>query len=113
MTIDEFLRVELRVGIVHAVERVEGSNKLRKLLVNAGDVGEDGVARPRQIIVGIGTAYAVEELVNKQVVIMANLDPKFLMGFESQRMLLAAKDKSGEPRLLTAQEEVSPGIKIG
>ena len=74
MTIDEFKNADLRVGEITAAERVEGSEKLLKLKV---DLGEEEV---RQILSGIAKQYTPEDLVGKKVVIVANLDPRTMMG---------------------------------
>jgi methionyl-tRNA synthetase len=84
VSIDEFRKVDLRVGLVRQAERVPKSNKLLRLLV---DLGED---QPRQIVAGIGLAYAPEDLIGKRLMVVANLPPAKLMGVESQGMLLAA-----------------------
>ena len=104
MTIDEFRNVDLRVGKVLAAERVEGSDKLLKLQVDAGE--------PRQIVSGIGKAYEPEALVGKEVVLIMNLEPRELMGIASQGMLLAAHGEAGRPVLLMPDGEVAPGAKI-
>jgi methionine--tRNA ligase beta chain len=104
MTIDEFQKMDLRVGKIVTAERVEGSEKLLKLSV---DIGE-----PRQILSGIAKSYAPEDLVGKEVVIIANLDPRMMMGFESQGMILAAHGENGEPVMLAVERDVSPGAKI-
>jgi methionyl-tRNA synthetase len=104
MTIDEFKKCDLRVGKVLAAERVEGSDKLLKLQI---DIGE-----PRQILSGIGKAYAPEDLVGKSVVIIANLDPRMMMGFESQGMLLAASGPDGKPVILGVEGEIAPGTSV-
>ena len=104
MTIDEFQKMDLRVGKVLSAERVEGSEKLLKLSV---DIGE-----PRQILSGIAKSYAPEDLVGRMVVIIANLDPRMMMGMESQGMILAAHGENGEPVVLTVEKEVLPGSKI-
>jgi methionyl-tRNA synthetase len=106
MTLDEFKNCDLRVGKVIAVERVEGSEKLLRLQI---DLGEPEL---RQILSGIGKAYTPEELMGKQVVIIANLDPRMMMGFESRGMLLAASDADGKPVVLTLEGEVSSGTKV-
>ena len=85
---EEFKKVELRVAKVITAEKVEGSEKLLKLRVN---LGED----ERQIIAGIGRAYNPEGLIGKEVIIVANLEPRKLMGLESQGMVLAASDEIG------------------
>jgi methionine--tRNA ligase beta chain len=104
MNIDEFRKMDLRVGKVLSAERVEGSEKLLKLSV---DVGE-----PRQILSGIAKQYAPEDLVGRSIVIIANLDPRTMMGMESQGMILAAQGENGEPVVLTVGSEVPPGAKI-
>ena len=104
MTIDEFKNVSLRVGKVLSAERVEGSEKLLKLQVDLGE--------PRQILTGIAKYYEPETLVGKNVVIVANLDPRKMMGMESQGMVLAAHGAEGEPVILTVERDVPPGATI-
>jgi methionyl-tRNA synthetase len=104
MTIDEFHEMDLRVAKILAAERVEGSEKLLKLSV---DIGE-----PRQILSGIAKSYAPEDLVGREVVIIANLEPRMMMGMESQGMILAAHGENGEPVILMVEKEVPPGAKI-
>lgn len=106
MTIDEFQKADLRVGKIISVERVEGSEKLLKLQV---DIGE---AAPRQILSGIAKAYPPEDLMGKCVVIIANLDPRMMMGMESQGMLLAAHGDAGAPVIIAPTSEVASGAKI-
>ena len=106
MTIDEFQKSDLRVGKIVSAERVEGSEKLLKLQV---DIAEP---EPRQILSGIAKAYAPEDIVGKSVVIIANLDPRMMMGMESNGMLLAAHGEDGSPVLFLPEGEVSPGAKI-
>jgi len=91
ITIDEFKRIELRVGKVESAERVEGTEKLLKLIVDLGN-------EKRQIIAGIAEYYSPAELKGKYVVVVSNLQPKRIRGLESQGMLLATCDK---PILLT------------
>lgn len=112
MTIDEFLKVDLRLAKVKAAERVEGSDKLVRLLVDASDRNEAGGAVDRQVLAGIGKAYAPEELVGKSIVIVANLEPRKLMGLESRGMLLAASDETGTLSVLTVEKEITPGSRI-
>ncbi len=102
----EFQNVDLRVGKVLSAERVEGSEKLLKLMVDVGpEVGE------RQIIAGIGKVYSPEIIVGREIIIVINLEPRSLMGLESQGMLLAADDESG-PILLNTDKDALPGAKI-
>ncbi|MBI2023431.1 methionine--tRNA ligase subunit beta [Candidatus Giovannonibacteria bacterium] len=104
ITYDEFKKVELKVAKVISAERIEGSDKLLKLQVSLGE-------EQRQIIGGIGKIYSPEEIVGKNIVIIANLEPRILMGLESQGMLLAADD-SGKPVLLTPMGDAPPGSSV-
>lgn len=103
--IDDFSKVELKVGVVLEAEEVEGAEKLIKLMV---DLGED---KPRQILAGVKQWYKPSELVGKQVIVVANLEPRMMMGLESQGMMLAADSEDG-PVFLTTLKEVHPGTKI-
>lgn len=108
---EEFSKIELRAAKVLAAERVENSDKLLKLQLDAGDKDEIGQSKNRQIVAGIGKKYEPEFLIGKMIVIVANLEPRALMGIESQGMLLAAKSDTG-PVFLTPSEEVAPGSPI-
>ncbi len=112
MTIDEFLKVDLRVAKVMSAERVSGSEKLIRLILNAGDKDEAGLPAQRRVLAGIGKAYEPENLVGKEIIIVANLEPRKLMGEESQGMLLAASGPDGVPVILSVEREVEPGAKI-
>jgi len=106
ITIDEFSKVDLRVGIVKEANRIPGT-KLLRLLV---DLGELGV---RQIVAGIGEYYSPEDLVGRRVVVVANLKPKSIRGYVSQGMILAAGcEKGGRPYILTVDGEPPAGSKI-
>lgn len=104
ITYDEFKKVELRVARVKEAEKIEGSDKLLKLKVDLG--GES-----RQIIAGIGKVYDPANLPGRQIVIVANLEPRNLMGLESQGMLLAADSPEG-PILLRPDQEAPLGSEI-
>jgi methionine--tRNA ligase beta chain len=105
MTIDEFQKCELKIGGIISAERVEGSDKLLKLQV---DLGSD----TRQILSGIGKSYSPEEMVGKKVVLVTNLEPRMIMGMESQGMILAAHGENGAPVLLFPEKDVLPGSEI-
>jgi methionyl-tRNA synthetase len=105
MTIDELNAVELHVGTVEEAARVDGSDKLLKLILETGGT-------KRQILSGIGKAYAPEDLMGKQVVFVANLDPRTMMGLESQGMVLAAQDAEGKPVVITPLAPVPPGSRL-
>ena len=109
ITIDDFAKLELKVGTVLEAEAIEESEKLIKLKV---DIGEDPPAGgPRQILAGIKQWYKPEDLVGKQIIVIANLAPRMMMGFESNGMLLAADTDEG-PVFLTPSRKVPPGSKI-
>ncbi|MDP3975207.1 MAG: hypothetical protein Q8P88_02910 [Candidatus Jorgensenbacteria bacterium] len=113
ISIDDFKKIELKAGKILSAERVEGSEKLVKLSV---DLGEES---PRQIVAGIGKAYAPETLEGKQIAVIANLEPRQFtlrpssgqVVLESQGMLLAAEGEHG-PVLLAPDTEVTPGAKV-
>jgi len=105
ISIEEFERLDIRVGKVLKAERVPRSRKLIRLEV---DLGEKGL---RQLVAGIAGYYEPEELVGMNIVVLANLKPKKIMGIESRGMLLAA-DIDGRPVLLTVAEDVPPGTKV-
>ncbi len=104
-TYEDFKKVELKTAIVQSAQRVEGSDKLLKLAVLVG--GDE-----RQIIAGIGKKYEPEMLVGKTIIIVVNLEPRSLMGLESQGMLLAASNDNEGPILLTSMEDISSGSEI-
>lgn len=104
ISIDEFMKIQLKTATVLAAERVPKSEKLLKLRVSLG-------TEERQIVAGIGKKYEPESLVGKTIVIVANLKPAKLMGIESQGMVLAAGD-SEVRGLVTILEEVDPGTKV-
>ena len=101
---DEFKKVDLRVAKIISAEAVEGSEKLLKLQV---DLGEE----KRQIVAGIAKQYKPEELIGREIVVVANLEPRVLFGLESQGMLLAAGGSDG-PVLLRPDRDVLPGARV-
>jgi methionyl-tRNA synthetase len=105
VTIDQFFQTELKVATILAAEPVPKSNKLLKLSV---DVGE---GTPRTLVAGIALAYKPEDLVGKQVIVVANLQPAKLMGVESNGMVLAAS-LDGKPVLLHPAAEVPNGTRV-
>ena len=106
ITIDEFIKIQLKTAKVITAERVPKSEKLLKLQVSLGEGAEQ-----RQIVAGIGKKYEPEALIGKTIVIVANLKPAKLMGIESQGMVLAAGD-SEVRGLITLLEDVEPGTKV-
>ena len=106
ITIDDFLKVELRVAQVKVAERVKGADKLLRLEVDLG-------YEQRQILAGIAKAYDPEKLVGRKIVIVANLAPRKLRGLESNGMLLAASlGEEGQPVLASFLEDVPIGAKL-
>ena len=109
ISIDEFGKIEVKVGTVRSAERVPDTDKLLRLTVDFGEVGADGAPRPRQIVSGIN-AYVSEpeSLVNRQLAFVTNLEPRTIRGLESNGMLFAVG--SGESfAFLTPDREVPPG----
>ncbi len=104
VSFDEFKKLDLRVARITLAERVPGSDKLLRLEV------ESGPAEKRQIVAGIGTVYEPNLLIGREIIIVANLAPRKLMGLESQGMLLAASDEG--PALLVPDRTVPPGSRI-
>jgi methionyl-tRNA synthetase len=106
ISIDEFAKVEMRVGLVRSAERVKGADKLLHMQI---DIGEP---EPRSIVAGIAEAYSPEEMVGRKVVIVANLQPRKLRGLTSNGMILAATAEAGTPVLVTVVSDVAPGTKL-
>ena len=105
ITIDEFQRLDLRVGTVRSAE---AHPKADRLLVLQVDLGGD---EQRQLVAGIRAHYQPEQLIGRQVVVVANLAPAVLRGVESQGMVLAASD--GDRVVLMATDQpVSPGSRV-
>ena len=105
ISIDDFAKVELRVGQVKTAERVKGADKLLRLEVDLG-------AEIRQVVAGIAEAYAPETLVGRKVVIVANLAPRKLRGLESNGMIVAASPEGGKPVLCGFLEDVPVGTRL-
>ncbi|MGQ3685936.1 MAG: methionine--tRNA ligase subunit beta [Candidatus Loosdrechtia sp.] len=106
ISIEDFLKIDLRVAEVKHAEPHPNADKLLILKIDAGD----GVA-DRQIVAGIRNSYKPEELVGKRIVIVNNLAPAVLRGVESQGMLLAAKD-GDQVVILTTEKDIKPGSKV-
>jgi methionyl-tRNA synthetase len=104
--IEDFAKVELRVGVVKSAEKIAGADKLLKVMVDIGD-------EVRQVLAGIAPAYAPEELVGRKVVVVTNLAPRKMRGVESNGMLLAASaGPDGKPVLCTFAEDIPAGAKV-
>lgn len=101
---EEFQKIDLRIAKVISAEKIKDSEKLLKLEI---DISKE----KKQIIAGISKFYEPKELIGREVVVVVNLEPRTLMGLESQGMVLAASDE-GRPILLKPDKEVPPGTKI-
>lgn len=106
ITIDDFLKVDLRVARVLSAEPVKGADKLLHLTV---DVAE---AEPRSLVAGIAKAYTPEQLVGRKVVIVANLQPRKLRGIQSNGMIVAASLEDGPPVLAAFLEDIPVGARL-
>ena len=105
ITIDDFSKVELRVGQVRVAEKVKGADKLLRLEVDIG-------TEVRQLVAGIAEAYPPETLIGRKVVIVANLAPRKLRGLESNGMIVAASIEGGKPVLASFLEDVPVGARL-
>jgi methionyl-tRNA synthetase len=104
--IEDFAKVEMRVGIVKSAEKVAGADKLLKVMVDIGD-------EVRQVLAGIAQYYTPEDLVGRKVVVVANLAPRKMRGLESNGMIVAASvGPEGRPVLATFTEDVPAGAKL-
>ena len=104
ITFEDFKKLEIRIGKILSAQKVEGADKLLKLEV---DIGKE----KRQLVAVIAQYYETEELINKQIPVLVNLEPRKIRGVESQGMLLAAAEGEA-PILLHPDKEVSPGSLI-
>lgn len=102
---DDFAKLELKAGTVTACEKVPKADKLLKLEIDLG-------SEKRTIVSGIAQHYSAEEMVGKQVIVVANLAPRKMKGIESAGMILTAEDKDGKLRLLRPEEVVTPGSNV-
>jgi methionyl-tRNA synthetase len=105
ISIEDFAKVELRVGQVKVAEKVKGADKLLRLEVDLG-------TEVRQVVAGIAEAYSPETLVGRKVVIVVNLAPRKLRGLESNGMIVAASPEGGKPVLAAFLEDVPVGTRL-
>ncbi len=108
VTFDEFAKLDIRVGKVLNVEDHEKARKpMYKLTIDFGpEIGQ------RQIIAGLKASYSKDELMNKKVVCIVNLDPKVIAGTESQGMVLAAGENADAISLLTVDRDIEQGNRV-
>ncbi|MCX6090144.1 MAG: methionine--tRNA ligase subunit beta [Candidatus Atribacteria bacterium] len=105
INLEDFQKIDLRVGEIIAVERLEGTSKLLVLRVNLGD-------EERTLIAGLASFYTPEEMVGKKIVVLTNLKPANIRGVKSQGMLLAADDGQGGVSFLTLDRDIASGSKV-
>jgi methionyl-tRNA synthetase len=105
ITIDDFMKVDLRVAKVLAAEKVPNSRKLVKLNIDVG-------TEQRTLVAGIAESYEAEALVGRTIVMVFNLKPAKLMGIESNGMVLAASPDGGKPTLVTFDQDIAPGTRV-
>lgn len=106
VNIDDFAKLDLRIIKVLEATRMEGSDKLLKLKVDIGNSEE------RQILSGIGKSYSPEDIIGIELVAIVNLEPRMMMGEESQGMILATGDDLENITLISPIKEVDPGSSI-
>ncbi|MCR5374955.1 MAG: methionine--tRNA ligase [Lachnospiraceae bacterium] len=103
---DDFAKLQFQVGLILSCEEVPKSKKLLKSIVQIGN-------EKRQILSGIKQWYKPEDMVGKRVMVLTNLEPKMIAGYESQGMILCAEDDEGNLCLMTTEKDVKPGSEIG
>lgn len=110
ISFDDFAKLDIRVGLVKAAERVPETDKLIKCTIDFGDAATGGLGE-RTIVSGIAAYKAPEELVGKKLLYIANLAPRMIKGVESQGMLLALSFGENDFSLLLPEKDVPPGTK--
>jgi methionyl-tRNA synthetase len=105
ITIDDFAKIELRVGTVVSAEPIPGATKIMKLEIDIGD---------RKVVTtaGIAQHYSPEEMMGRRVVVVANLEPRIVRGIESQAMILAASAERHKTVLVTVAEDIPNGARV-
>ena len=106
ITIDDFIKVEMKVGKILSAEKIEKSPKLLKLSV---DFGEE---HPRQVLSGIAKSFEPEQLIGKSFAFVTNLAPRQILGMESQAMILAASDTESLA-LFSPTTDITTGATLG
>ncbi len=105
ITFEDFEKLDIRMGRVVQAERVPGTDKLLKLIVELGD-------ETRQLVAGIAESYTPEDVVGKMIPVLMNLEPRTIRGVESQGMILCPSDREGRPVLLLPERDVPVGAKV-
>ncbi len=105
ISFDDFAKLDIRIGKILVAEHIEGSEKLLRLEVDFG-------SEQRQIVSGIAKFYVPEDLIGKECPFIVNLEPRKLMGLESQGMILAADPGDDSAVLLHPDKEMPPGSPL-
>jgi len=104
---ENFAKLDLRIAKIIEAEEIEGADKLLKLKIEMGE------EEPRTLVAGIKQHYNKEDLIGKNIVVIANLEPRKMKGVESQGMLLAASsDDHAKVILLQPEKDIEPGSKV-
>ncbi|MFC1624909.1 methionine--tRNA ligase subunit beta [Patescibacteria group bacterium] len=106
ITFEDFQKLDIRIAKIKAAEVVDGADKLLKLTLDAGDLGE------REIVSGIRDWYEPKSLIGRKIVYLSNLEAKEIKGIESQGMLLAPEDGKGNCVLLVPEKDIETGVKV-
>jgi len=106
LSFDDWVKVELRVGLIEGVDDIEGKDKLYKLSVDFGEQGK------RTILAGLKPYYSKEEIQGKKTTFVFNLAPRKMAGFESQGMILAAKNNENKYKITFIDDSVPQGTKL-
>lgn len=104
ISFEDFKKLDIRIGKIISAEKVEGADKLVKLVFDMGD-------EERQVVAGIAESHNPEELIGKEMPVLTNLEPRELKGEMSNGMILAADD-NGKPVLLLPEKEIPPGSVV-
>jgi methionyl-tRNA synthetase len=106
LSFDDWIKAELRVGLIESVDDILGKDKLYKFSVDFGSEGK------RTILAGLKPYYSKEELLGKKTVFVFNLAPRSLAGFESQGMILAAKTPEGKYKITSIDDSIVQGTRL-
>jgi len=107
ININDFAKIEIKIGKIIEAEKLEESNKLLKLKV---DFGNDDI---RQVLSGIAKYYTTEEIINKKFTFVTNLEPRKILEYESQAMILACHDQSADTvSILMPDKDVEVGSNV-
>lgn len=112
ITYDDFAKLDIRIGKIVFAEKVEGSEKLLRLEVDFGEKDPTDLPTFRQVLSGIAKFYAPEDIIGKECPFIINLEPRKMMGLESQGMILAADPGDDSAVLLHPDKETPRGSRV-